>query len=833
MQLLRLSLSRPLVIGALVLVALVLATASAGATEEPDRADLGLAERFVDWLEEVEPIITEAERRVFGQLTKDYQRDAFIRRFWKERDPYPQTGRNELRERFVERIAYARANYSTLEDARARILLVHGEPDREIAVRCTTTRQPAVIWLYSRSEQIRASFALVFLRAQGGTAPAILWRPGTGGAAGNVVRSSRACINGPVLEEVMTAIIAAGGAYDQTLDRVLARPRPKSLEWVVSFLSESTDLPRDAELFNGNVQLDYPGRHQSRTLLQAVVQVDADEADLGDFAGYRSYDFVLLGEVILRGQLFESFRYKYGFPADGLTDAGALPMTFQRYLRPGEYRLILRVQDLNGDRYLRRELDIVVPQLDNAVDIPPPTDEESARLFEEAQRAMASGEATIRILESQDEIQTGFVRFNTLASPEIERVSFLLDNREVLVKNTPPFNVELDLGTFPKIHTLRVEASDATGDIVAEDEIEINSGRQRFSVRLIEPGRNRNYRESLLARAEVLHPEGSTIERVELFLNERLAATLYQEPWEQPIRLDRPGETAYVRAVAYLADGNTTEDLVFVNSPDLLEEVDVQFVELYASVLDREGKPIQGLQKDDFVVREDGEKQNVVRFETVEDLPIHVGVVIDNSASMRGSLETTRITALKFFEQAITPKDRAAVITFNRFPNLAVGLTNDMMTLGSGLAGLTAEGQTALYDSVMFSLYYFAGITGQRALLVLSDGKDEVSRFTFEQTLEYAKRAGVTVYSVGLKVGDGTARNRLQRLSRETGGDSYFIKDIRELPRIYDQIQGELRSQYLLAYQSNSPRTDDGFRAVKLIVERPGAKVRTMSGYYP
>ena len=343
----------------LLLSALALSATVAVAEEADSSDDTGLAERFVDWLEEVEPIITEAERRVFGQLTKDYQRDAFIRRFWKERDPYPQTGRNELRERFVERIAYARANYPSLDDARARILLVHGEPDREIAVRCTTTRQPAIIWLYNRSEQIRASFALVFLRAKGGTAPAILWRPGTSSAASGIVRTSRSCINGPVLEEVMTAIFNAGSAYDQTLDRVLAKPRPKSLEWVVSFLSESTDLPREAELFDGSVGLEYPGRHQSRTLLQAVVQVDAEEAELGEFAGYRSYDFVLLGEVILKGQLFESFRYKYGFPAEGLTDAGMLPMTFQRYLRPGEYRLILRVQDLNGDRYLRRELDLI------------------------------------------------------------------------------------------------------------------------------------------------------------------------------------------------------------------------------------------------------------------------------------------------------------------------------------------------------------------------------------------------------------------------------------------------------------------------------------------
>ncbi len=811
------------------IAAVLAAPAAAGATED----DVVLAERFQDWLEEVEPIITKSERTVFDRLTKDYQRDAFIRRFWKERDPYPQTGRNELRERFEERIAYARANYPDLSDARARVLLVHGEPDREIAVRCTTTRQPAIMWFYARSEQIRSNFALVFIRRGGGRDAAILWRPGTSTAANAIVRNARSCINGPVLEEVMTAIFNAGAAYDRTLDMVLAKPVPKSLEWVVSFFAESTDLPVNSETFEANFALEYPGRHQSRTLVQSILEVSPDAVDIGEFAGYQSYDFLLLGEVILRDQLFESFRYKFGFPAEGRDGTEALPMTFQRYLRPGEYKLILRLHDLNGDRFFRKEVALDVPQLENALDIPPPTDSESARLFEEARAAMASGDATIRILQTRDEIQTGFVRFNTLASPEIEKVRFLLDDKEVLTKRRAPFNVELDLGSFPKIHTLRVEAMDADDTVIAEDEVELNSGKQRFSIRLIEPGTSRSYQESLLARAEVLVPEEATLEKVEFFLNEKLAATLYQEPFSQPLRLDRPGETAYVRAIAHLADGNVTEDLVFVNSPNHLEQVDVQFVELYASVLDRDGRPVRDLDQEDFRVEEDGAAQEIVRFERVEDLPIHVGVVIDNSASMRGALETTRITALKFFEDAVQAKDRAAVITFNRFPNLAVPLTNDMSQLGSGLAGLTAEGQTALYDSVMFSLYYFAGITGQRALLLLSDGRDEVSKFTFEQTLEYARRAGVTVYSVGLQVNDGIARNRLQKISRETGGDSFFIKDIRELGAIYEQIQRDLRSQYLLAYQSNSSRSDDGFRTIRLKADRGGARVRTMSGYYP
>jgi VWFA-related protein len=149
------------------------------------------------------------------------------------------------------------------------------------------------------------------------------------------------------------------------------------------------------------------------------------------------------------------------------------------------------------------------------------------------------------------------------------------------------------------------------------------------------------------------------------------------------------------------------------------------------------------------------------------------------------------------------------------------------------LAGLAAEGQTALYDSLMFALYYFTGVGGQRAILLLSDGRDEVSRFSFDETLEYARRAGVTVYSVGLGVPEGGGRRALQQLAEVTGGQSYFARHVDELAGIYDIIQSDLRSQYLLVYQSTNTSTTDQFRGVEVKVAVPGARVRAMSGYFP
>ena len=778
--------------------------------------------------------MTREERELFLQLTRDYQRDAFVRKFWQVRDPVPKTGRNEMRERWDERVAYARSNYGGLTDARSQVLLIHGEADRIVQIRCTTTRIPAEIWVYQGSDRVRFRFLLIFVRDRG-LGEARVWAPGRGDIRG-IVEGAKACINGHLLEDIVDQVRGLGSEYASQLARVLARPRPRNEEWVAAFSAASTDLPPDAPLFHAEVEYDFLGRFQSRTVVEGRVTVDSSAVAVAEFAGYRSRDLVLVGEVVRDQELFESFRYKFGFPAapDRATEPGhALLLPFQRYLRPGAYRLILRIEDVNGRAFFRREEDVAVPKLSHRAPLPRPN-ADGERLLAEAARSVGSESVRIRLLKPAGEILSGLVRFNAVIEGDgVQAVSFVLDDTPFLRRTRPPFGAELDLGDFPRPHNLRVEALGHDGNLLAWDELAINVGEHNFSVRLIEPHQGQRYVSSLRARADVDVPEDATLDRLEFYLNEHLSSTLYQEPFVHPIQLPADAGVSYVRAVAHLSDGNTAEDLVFINSPTDIEQVDVQFVELFISVTDRAGRPIDDLEQADFTVFEDGRRQTVSRFERVVDLPIHVGVLIDNSASMRDSLDITRRAALGFFEQAVTPKDRAAVITFNRFPQLAVRLTNDLKELGSGLAGLVAEGQTALYDSLIFGLYHFAGVTGQRAILLLSDGKDEVSRFTFNDTLEYARRASVTIYAIGLGIDESGVRRRLDRLSTQTGGKSYFVRDPDALTEIYKSVQRELRSQYLVAYQSNSSRDDDGFRSIQVDVQRPDSEANTMSGYYP
>ncbi|MDX1632882.1 MAG: VWA domain-containing protein, partial [Thermoanaerobaculia bacterium] len=206
--------------------------------------------------------------------------------------------------------------------------------------------------------------------------------------------------------------------------------------------------------------------------------------------------------------------------------------------------------------------------------------------------------------------------------------------------------------------------------------------------------------------------------------------------------------------------------------------------------------------------------------------------VVDASASMEEHLPAVRKAATGFLESFLRPRDRAALVVFNDKPRLLEKLTGDVGSLAEEIAGFAAEGNTALYDSLIFALHHLAGIRGQKALLVLTDGKDETSGFDFDQTLAYTRAAGSSVYTIGIGT-DMLTRRHLTRLAEESGGRSFRLEATEGLREIYDTIARELRAGYLLVYQSSRTDGDRSFRRVEVEVDRPGHEVRTIRGYYP
>ncbi|HVS66582.1 MAG TPA: VWA domain-containing protein [Thermoanaerobaculia bacterium] len=825
-----------------------------GKRKKPRRKEIeaaieALPPQFRTWLQEVDLLISDEEVVAFLEIDKDYQRDAFIERFWKVRDPFPSSGRNEFRDRWYDRLDEARAMFGSLEDERARYILLNGPPMVRIPFTCGTAVHPLEVWFYRASEKVGYEFFLVFVRRYG-RPDYTLFRAGdsldslfnfygAGSGASNleeVMRDVYTCRDGEIVVAALSRILNRPMEYEMLLAKIESPRETPSGEWLATFSAYSTDLPEAAETMPGELTLAYPSRIQARTVVAGAVQIPKESATVSELAESRTYNFFLTGEVLLGDALFENFRYRYDFPAEQVEGAASIPLLFQRRLRPGTYRLVVKVDDLNSNRIYREEREIEVPFVESAVaDLP--DDPETRRVLEEAAKAIGNELPTVEIVPPHGTMQTGMLRFDTLVTgEEVAEVRFALDTGATMTKRRPPYSIELDLGSVPRTHRLRVTSHDEAGNELASDELTVNAGRNTFEVRFIEPTSKAQLGGSADVRLDVKTPEGSFVERVELFLNEELVATLYQPPFAHTVKLPAGDQLVYLQAVAYLPDGNSTFDQVFVNAPDYLENVDIQYVELFTSALDKQGRPVLGLTEADFAVNEDGVPQEIRRFEQVDDLPLHVEVMLDVSASMEADLEGTQQAALRFFESTLTPKDRAALITFNDHPYLAVDFTNEIKPLAGGLAGLDAERGTSLYDAIIFGLYYLNGIKGQRAILLLSDGKDESSRFSFEDTLEYARRAGVAIYSIGLDLdgkGSGLAKKKLEELSEETGGRASFIRSTDELAAIYDQIQRELRSRYLITYQSSNSTPSRDFRTIAVTSSAPGVQVKTLSGYYP
>ncbi len=808
-----------------------------------------LPAQYQQWVREVEVLMTDEELDGFLALTKDYQREAFIEEFWRQRDPYPSTPRNEFRARWIRRVEAVRREFGGMEkDERARILLLNGLPAGKSLSRCAPL-WPLEIWFYQAMQPEGPGFDMVLIFYQrfnqGGFR---LWDPGEGmgvltrfmsinTSSQRVIQEIQStCTDSDSILGALNFIRRKGTMqFGMELAQLTQRRNPPtSAEWVATFNSFSTDVAAGTVSFPATLELLFPGRFQTRTVMQVSLLVDPDLVGTSDLAGTRNYNFVLTGEVLSDQRLFDSFHYQFNFAEEDL-QSDELPLVFERKLRPGQYRMILKLEDINSGKVFHTLHELEVPYVAGLAPSAP-SDPETARMLAEANAAINSGDNTVQIVPPTGGLLAGLVRFNTLVTgPDVAAVEFSFDGRALFRKRRPPFSVELDLGNLPRMRTLTAVAYNSTGAEVARDQLVMNSGSHRFEVRMLEPRKGRTYTGSLRVVADVLVPEGRSIERVEFYLNERLVASLYQPPWEHPILLPPGQATGYVRAVAYQPNGASTEEVVFINAPDFVEDLDIHFVPLYITVTDKDHHPVSGLEMKNFTVLEDGVAQTPVRFDVVANLPIYAGILVDTSASMKENLGVAKEAALGFFNQVIEERDRATLITFNDHPNLTVKFTNDIKELAGGLAALQAERGTALYDSVIFSLYYFNGVKGQRALILLSDGKDESSRFTYEDTIEYARRSGVALYVIGLqyKKADRGDKKGLSGLARETGGRSFFIKSVEELPEIYAQIQKELRSRYYLAYQSTNSSDDDVFRLIEVEIDRPGLEAKTKRGYYP
>jgi VWFA-related protein len=279
--------------------------------------------------------------------------------------------------------------------------------------------------------------------------------------------------------------------------------------------------------------------------------------------------------------------------------------------------------------------------------------------------------------------------------------------------------------------------------------------------------------------------------------------------------------------------------------PDSDESVEtirrvVNEVRVVFTVTDRHGHYIKDLKRSDFRVIDDRKPAELRSFHSETDLPLQVGLLVDASNSVRDRFKFEQEAAIEFLNAIIRPRyDKAFVVGFDATPEVTQDFTDSTENLSAGVRMLRAGGGTAMYDALYFACrdkLMKQEQTGpvRRAIILLSDGEDNLSHVTREEAIEMAERADVIVYTISTNISGmkGPGDKVLERIADATGGRAFFPFQMRDVSDAFLSIQEELRSQYAVAYKPADFVADGRYRTIQILAQEKGLKVRSRKGYY-
>jgi Ca-activated chloride channel homolog len=271
-------------------------------------------------------------------------------------------------------------------------------------------------------------------------------------------------------------------------------------------------------------------------------------------------------------------------------------------------------------------------------------------------------------------------------------------------------------------------------------------------------------------------------------------------------------------------------------------KVDVNLVVLHTTVLDDRGRFVEGLGQDNFRVYEDKVEQKLSVFKR-EDIPVSMGLVIDNSGSMRDKRPRVNEAALTLVQNS-NPQDEAFVVNFNDdfYLDLDKDFSNSIPELKEALERIDARGSTALYDAIIGSIDHLKkGKKEKKVLLIVTDGEDNTSRNSLEKTIREIQKTDTVIYTIGLlsqesKRSAKNAKKALTEIALASGGLAYFPENVEDVHSICEQVAHDIRHQYTLGYYPTNVAKDGSFRSVRVDVIPPHGKgklvARTRNGYY-
>ena len=797
------------------------------------------------WLDQVGLFLEDGDREEYLALESDAARDLWQRDFWRARNPVPRLRLNSVKERFGNHLlGLRRFGFSPLE-TRGKMLLLHGPPMLATGTECGRERAlPATSRSVLTASCIQAPSHQLFDFGPGaaiGKAAVLLvedldgrcklYEPDKDPRFTFRNTNQMACRPGDewgIPGRLQSAIKAPVRLAD--IEATGMKPRP---------LRERGSLPALPAAHRGPARFEVAAIERAKETRRpprdkdepSLLLVSADLVIPMDPTWWRTplpwrvvsqrTDIYQNGRLLIQGDSSMTIA----------ADPGPeLRLPWGLRLLPGKYRLVLHVEDEQPHLFATAAFDLVVPE----------TPVEAAATSRTTETRPQPPSATLPWIELAPlpGLQAGEKRVQLSAwNGEIDQVTYLLDGIAVTHADNPPFAAVVDLGALPLERTLEARAFNAAGAEIARDRSTLNRSLHRFSMDLDD--RSDLDQDRVEVSGAVIVPQGKRLASVELFEGDERVRSFSTPKFRYRRTADSAefegGGAALVRAVATLQDGSQTEESLLL-SRNALEEVEVQLVEVFAGVTTRGGKPLLDLVGSDFEVFEDGQPQKVLSFRRVEELPLHVALLLDTSSTMTEEMNSLRSATKGFLETVLRPEDRATILQFNHRAYVAAPFTNDAELLAAAAGALQSWGGTSLIASSLLAMHYLRGTPGKKALILVSDGVDQDSTVSYDDLTEYAARVDAAVYTIGLGLPTigmefrETARKLLGDLADRTGGRFFPIKSRTALPDVFAAIESDLRSQYLLTYES--PAGDSTYRQIDVKVSRRG-RVQAKPGYYP
>jgi VWFA-related protein len=437
----------------------------------------------------------------------------------------------------------------------------------------------------------------------------------------------------------------------------------------------------------------------------------------------------------------------------------------------------------------------------------------------------------VRILPPPDLGGIGGLQIEVEAPETTASLEFFHDGKSIMSRNRPPWTVSIPLGDYVRRTVIKVVARDAKGRLIGEDAIVLNNPTGQLGVEMMLSTPLAGVR---TVRVAVSGAE--ELQEVSLSLDDRKIAR-----WAECPCIIEISEEELDRATILVADAIDSRGargdavLPLQGGSGFMGSVRVELVELPIVVLAGSGRPITGLDQNDFRVFEDDTEVQAEGFGTTADLPLSLAIAVDISGSMEETFPMVQRIVSDFVDNLLREGDEIVLVTFSWEPEVVLRWTEEVEAMAPKLERVVPEGGTSLLDAVITSLELFRGRRGRQALVLLTDGDDTTSRSRMSTAERYAHTMRIPIFSIGFKVRGFQigARNVLKDLSQETGGEAYFPKNVEALPAVYARIDELLRSQYLIWYSSPSEKPIEQFRAVRVELAEGDGTVKTIRGYYP